>query len=246
MAKQLLITVFLLAAGKVLSQQQHIYELYPTRTSSISYAVQTNNSLDCYSEIRQNGFNYGPLIPAFKAGFYLSNDTTITPADIMIADYTVTCMATTSCGTYPSATYEWLKLISVTGIDLTQLSIPTGTYYVGVYLDREDAIGEFTNGNNGAPLRNLAGQLAIVNYPVLDVGVKQSELESGIEKRYVNNELLIQSRSGSELCVELFSIDGRLIFKERSASVLIPRQGNNLHLLKVSSETGTFIEKCFW
>lgn len=238
-AQLLFITMFFCSC--TFWSQSNIEELYPTRTSSVSYAVQTNNNLDYYSEIRNSDYNYGPFIPGFNAGFYLSVDTTISPSDILVADYPVPCMNSQSCNTSSNG-WEWLKPISATNIDLTLQSIPTGTYYVGVYLDRQNVIIEFTKANNGWAFRN-GNVFTTVNYPVLDVGISKNDLQKDLVKYDRGNGLVLKSRTGREIGVEVFSLDGRLLLNERSAEVSVPKQHTGIYILKVSSATVSYCEK---
>lgn len=211
-------------------------DLRPDGNPANSYATQGGNMVSCYTKALLEA---SPISgsSAFKVGFYLSTDTAITTSDLLIGTYSVTYIGTSAPVT-----------CSVTNVDLTTKSVPTGTYYIGVYVDYLNEINE--NGmtpelaNNNWSFKDANKVYKVIHYPGLDVGIAENKISNDVEKQVsANGDLTLKSKTGSDLRVEVYSIDGRLLQKEKGNEVFLERKENEVVILKITTEKGSYSEK---
>lgn len=211
-------------------------DLRPDGNPANSYAIQAGNMVSCYTKALLEA---SPISgsSAFKVGFYLSTDSLITTSDLLIGTYSVSFISTSAPVT-----------CSVIGIDLATKSVPTGTYYIGVFVDYQNVISE--NGtqpefaNNNWSFKDANGVYKVIHYPGLDVGIAENKIANDIEKQLnANGDLTIKSKTAADINVEVYSIDGRLLFKEKGHEVFLEHKKNEVVILKISTTNGSLSEK---
>lgn len=235
MKKTLLIILCTAAMAFTSGPESGFIDLIVDPTPANSYATQAGNNLSCYTKAVM-------ALPgasgAFKVGFYLSTDTIIETTDILVGSFNVSGLSSSN----PNASG------SSVNIDLATKSIPTGSYYVGAFVDYESAVAE--NGmtpeidNNGWAFRNGSGVKKVINYPGQDVGILKNDVSQSIQKKYdAEGALVLTNLKGEDISVELYDIQGKLIQKERGASVTLAGRDRSVYLLVVKTLTRTFSEK---
>lgn len=211
-------------------------DLRPDYTTTNSYATQFGNQVSCYTKAILDA---SPISgsSAFKVGFYLSTDTVISTNDLMIGSCSVNYIGIQSPVT-----------CSVIGIDLATKSVPQGTYYIGTFVDYENNISE--NGfnpeldNNHWTFKNANGSPKVISYPAADVGLAEYSIYDDFEREYTHSgELIVKSKNAQDLTVELYSIDGKLIQKEKGTEIILKQHNSEIVILKISTKRGSVSEK---
>lgn len=235
MKKPLLIISCFAAMAFTSDPETGFVDIIADRSAAVSYSTQYGNTLNCYTKAV---LNLPGVASAFKVGFYLSTDTIIETTDILVGSFNVSSLS----GSSPSVSGSALN------INLATKSVPTGTYYVGAFVDYENAVAE--NGmtpeidNNGWAFRNSSGTMTVVHYPGLDVGIKANELNNQIEKtRTAEGELVLSIKNGEEMQVEVYDLSGKLIQKEKGNRIILMPRNQTIYLINIKTSRGNFQEK---
>ena len=236
MKKLILLSTTILLFGFTFFKPLGYPDLSPDTNPTQTYATQFGNSVN----VSANVFMLLPPINgSFTVGFYLSTDTTIAITDKLIATYTVYISGFPT----PSST-----MCSINNIDLSQLSVASGTYYIGTFVDNGNNVAE--NGfaieidNNSWAFRNATGAFKVINYPGLDLGINEFKIKNDFEKNYLlDGNLELKSKSESSINVQLYALDGKLIYKNNDIRIVIPKISSGVYLLLIETENGTLKEK---
>jgi hypothetical protein len=211
-------------------------DLRPDYTTTNSYATQFGNQVSCYTKAILDA---SPISgnSAFKVGFYLSTDTIITTSDLRIGSQSISSIALFSAIS-----------CSAVGVDLATKSVPQGTYYIGTYVDYENTVAE--NGfnpeldNNHWTFKNANGTPKVITYPAADVGIAEYNVYSEVEKQFSpDGRLMIKSKTANDVMVEIYSIDGKLLQKEKGQEVVLNAHNSEIVILKITTNKGSASEK---
>jgi hypothetical protein len=179
------------------------------------------------------------LTTPFKVGFYLSTDTTISLTDKKIATYTVVPGNSATMATF-----------TISNIDLTTLSVANNTYYIGAYVDIDNDVAE--NGttpefeNNAWAFRNGTTMKTIV-YPAPDASIGSLQIAERVsETRDADHNVVIRSRNGEQLQVNVTTLEGKLIFSDKGEIVVIPSPRNGVYFLEISNGKESTVQKRLW
>jgi hypothetical protein len=239
MKKPLLLMIPICLAGVFAFTELGFPDLQPEHSPAASYANAFGNTVTCGTKaVLINSPISGSS--AFKVGFYLSTDSTISTTDLLIGSVTVT-----------SITPNQSVTCVVHNINLASLSVPTGTYYIGTYIDKDNQIAE--NGmtpeleNNGWAFRNSAGALNVITYPALNAGVDDLGIMPRLQRSFsADGDLNIVNNNNQPVTAELRSIDGKLLERQSGSSLSFGKQPAGIYLLVINPEGRAASEKFLW
>jgi hypothetical protein len=237
MRKSLLILSTIAFIGFTPLTESGFGDLSINGSATASTGSQFGNFVTCKTTVNIMGFSSPPN--TFKVGFYLSTDTTITITDKLIGTYTVIpAMGMTSA------------TCTLNNKDLTTLSVANGTYYIGTIVDVDNTVAE--NGmtpeidNNSWAYRN-GSVMKTITYPALDAGLNGRIMQERIiEKRDQDGALILTSKSGDKLLVELRDLQGKLLLTNSGEVVTIPAQADGVYVITIKENGLQYSGKRSW
>jgi hypothetical protein len=208
---------------------------------AVSYFTQTGNIIDVHGRVDlypAAGFLPNPTMNInwpFRAGFYLSTDPTITTSDILIGTYTINYIEVNGS-----------HLCSVYGIDLTTVpGLTPGTYYIGIYADDLNDVYEDIETNNSKAFKDWSNNFVQVTYG--SVGIGENSFENDIDFLNTPDGITVSSKTGNMLTIELFSLNGQLVFSASNFTVNISSNPySGIYILSIKSNQQIYRRKLYF
>lgn len=232
-----LVLVFFIGVNTLCYSQSGV-DLQVNTIPSVSYFQQTGNTLNVFSQARLEPINVTPhssmnINNPFRVGFYLSTDPIITTSDILIATYIV-----------PSITIQGSHNCAVYSVDLTTVAgLNPGTYYIGVYIDDlNDVFWETDENNNNHTFKDWSNNFVQVTYG--SVGIDENSFENDIEFLNTADGITVSSKLGNTLTIELFSLNGQLMFSASGPTLNISSKPySGIYIISIKSNQQIYRRK---